>query len=42
MGYRGKLMVEHTEIKLPKEIAEKYKDVTTLLFLYLTLALTLQ
>ena len=26
MGYRGKLMVEHTRIKLPKEIAEKYKD----------------
>ena len=26
MGYRGKLMVEHTGIKLPKEIAEKYKD----------------
>ena len=26
MGYRGKLMVGHTGIKLPKEIAEKYKD----------------
>ena len=26
MGYRGKLMVEHTGIKLPKEIAEKHKD----------------
>ena len=26
MGYRGKLMVEHTGIKLPKEIAEKYKE----------------
>ena len=26
MGYRGKLMVEHTAIKLPQDFVEKYNE----------------